>query len=108
MLKFTSTGLVMLSNHLILCRPFLLLLSIFPSIRVFSPLIREQKKISEISENNLLQVVGGLEEVHRPLKVGMKSGILCQVSIFRVEGSYFSLELKSVGNRTKTVTYGKG
>ena len=28
--------LVMLSNHLILCRPLLLLLSIFPSIRVFS------------------------------------------------------------------------
>ena len=27
---------VMTSNHLILCRPFLLLLSIFPSIRVFS------------------------------------------------------------------------
>ena len=27
---------VMPSNHLILCRPFLLLLSIFPSIRVFS------------------------------------------------------------------------
>ena len=27
---------VMLSNHLILCRPLLLLLSIFPSIRVFS------------------------------------------------------------------------
>ena len=26
----------MTSNHLILCRPFLLLLSIFPSIRVFS------------------------------------------------------------------------
>ena len=27
---------VMLSNHLILCRPLLLLPSIFPSIRVFS------------------------------------------------------------------------
>ena len=27
---------VMLSNHLILCRPFLLLLSIFPIIKVFS------------------------------------------------------------------------
>ena len=30
------TELVMPSNHLILCRPILLLLSIFPSIRVFS------------------------------------------------------------------------
>ena len=34
-LKFMSVELVMLSNHLILCRP-LLLSSIFPSIRVFS------------------------------------------------------------------------
>ena len=31
-----SIGLVMSSNHLILCHPFLLLPSIFPSIRVFS------------------------------------------------------------------------
>ena len=31
-----SMELVMPSNHLILCHPFLLLLSIFPSIRVFS------------------------------------------------------------------------
>ena len=31
-----STESVMLSNHLILCRPLLLLPSIFPSIRVFS------------------------------------------------------------------------
>ena len=31
-----SIELVMLSSHLILCHPFLLLLSIFPSIRVFS------------------------------------------------------------------------
>ena len=35
-LKFVSTELVMLSNHLILCRPLLFLHSIFPSIRVFS------------------------------------------------------------------------
>ena len=36
LLKFTSIELVMPSNHLILCRPLLLLPSIFPSIRVFS------------------------------------------------------------------------
>ena len=36
LLKLTSTESVMPSNHLILCRPFLLLPSIFPSIRVFS------------------------------------------------------------------------
>ena len=35
-LKFMSIESVMLSNHLILCSPLLLLLSIFPSIRVFS------------------------------------------------------------------------
>ena len=36
LLKLISTELVMPSNHLILCRPLLLLSSIFPSIRVFS------------------------------------------------------------------------
>ena len=36
LLKFMSIESVMPSNHLILCHPFLLLPSIFPSIRVFS------------------------------------------------------------------------
>ena len=36
LLRFMSTELVMLSHHLILCRPLLLLPSIFPSIRVYS------------------------------------------------------------------------
>jgi len=36
LLKFMSTESVMLSKHLILCCPLLFLLSIFPSIRVFS------------------------------------------------------------------------
>ena len=36
LLKFMSVASVMPSNHLILCRPLLLLPSIFPSIRVFS------------------------------------------------------------------------
>ena len=36
LLKLTSIESVMLSNHLILCCPLLLLPSIFPSIRVFS------------------------------------------------------------------------
>ena len=35
-LKLMSIESVMLSNHLALCHPFLLLPSIFPSIRVFS------------------------------------------------------------------------
>ena len=36
LLKLMFIGLMMLSNHLILCRPLLLLPSTFPSIRVFS------------------------------------------------------------------------
>ena len=36
LLKFMSLESLMLSNHLILCHPLLLLPSIFPSIRVFS------------------------------------------------------------------------
>ena len=36
LLKLMSIDLMMLFNHLILCCPFLLLPSIFPSIRVFS------------------------------------------------------------------------
>ena len=36
LLKFLSVESVMLFNHLILCRPLLFLLSMFPSIRVFS------------------------------------------------------------------------
>ena len=35
LLKLISIELMMLSNHLILCRPFLLMPSVFPSIRVF-------------------------------------------------------------------------
>ena len=34
--RLTSIESVMPSSHLILCRPLLLLLSVFPSIRVFS------------------------------------------------------------------------
>ena len=36
LLKFMSIELVMLSNHLILCLPLLILPSVFPSSRVFS------------------------------------------------------------------------
>ena len=39
LLKLTSIELVMPSNHLILCRPLLLPLSIFPSIGLFSELV---------------------------------------------------------------------
>ena len=36
LLKFMSTKSMMPSNHLIICRPILLLTSVFPSIRIFS------------------------------------------------------------------------
>ena len=36
LLKLMSIELVMPSNHLVLCRPHLLLPSVFPSIRIFS------------------------------------------------------------------------
>ena len=36
LLKLMSTESVMPSNHFILCRPLLLLPSVFPSLRVFS------------------------------------------------------------------------
>ena len=36
LLRFMSIEVVMPSNHLIICRPLLHLLSIFPSIKVFS------------------------------------------------------------------------
>ena len=36
LLKLMSIESMMPSNHLILCRPFLLLPSVFPSIRIFS------------------------------------------------------------------------
>ena len=42
LLKLMSIGSVIPSNHLILCHPLLLLLSNFPSIRVFS---NEEKRI---------------------------------------------------------------
>ena len=48
LLKLTSIQSVMLSNHLILYRPLLLLPSIFPNIRVFSKESRH-----EINPNNI-------------------------------------------------------
>ena len=36
LLRFMCIESVILSNHLILCRPLILLPSVFPSIRVFS------------------------------------------------------------------------
>ena len=48
LLKLMSIKSVMPSNHLILCRPLLLLPSIFPSIRVFSNPSHQVAKVLEI------------------------------------------------------------
>ena len=49
LLRSTSTELVLPSNHLILCRPLLLLPSIFPSIRVFSNEWARHIKLSRVA-----------------------------------------------------------
>ena len=55
--KLMSIKLVMPSNHLILCRPLLLLPSIFPSITVFSnesaPHIISHEEIENYSSNEV-------------------------------------------------------
>ena len=53
LLKFMSIELVMPFNHLILCRPLLLLLSVFPNIRVFS-----NKSVLRISIGSIGQTIG--------------------------------------------------
>ena len=51
LLKFISIESVMLSNHLILCLPFLLLPLVFPRIRVFSQWVSFSHQITKISEH---------------------------------------------------------
>ena len=58
--KLMSIESVMLSNHLILCHPLLLLSSIFPSIRVFS------------SEWGLFHWVGSLHQVPKVLDLQLQ------------------------------------
>ena len=52
-LRFVSIESVMLSNHLILCHPFLLLPSIFPNIRVFSSEKALQHHVAKVLELQL-------------------------------------------------------
>ena len=51
--KFMSIGLVMPSNHLILCHPLLLLSSIFYSIRVFSSELAIRNQVAKVLELQL-------------------------------------------------------
>ena len=56
LLKLMSIASVMPSNHLILCRPLLLLPSIFPSIRVFVPCLLPvaKQKTNHLSTNDTI------------------------------------------------------
>ena len=53
LLKLLSIELVMPSNDLILCRPLLLLSSIFPSIRVFFSSSHQVAKVLEFQHQHL-------------------------------------------------------
>ena len=55
LLKLMSIESVMPSNHLILCRPLLLLPSIFPSIRVFSKEVSFSSQMAKVLELQLQQ-----------------------------------------------------
>ena len=63
LLKLMFIELVMLSNHLILCRPLLFLSSIFPSIRVFS--LSNSVQFSQSVMSNSLQP-HGLKHIRLP------------------------------------------
>ena len=52
-LRLTSIELVMPSSHLILCRPLLLLPSIFPSIRVFFKWVSSSHQVAKVLECQL-------------------------------------------------------
>ena len=54
LLRFMSIELVMLSSHLILCHPLLLLPSIFPSTRVFSNESTSDQSIRAIASGSVL------------------------------------------------------
>ena len=53
LLKRRSTESVMLSNHLILCHPLLLLPSIFPSMRVFCKWVSSLHQVAKVLEFQL-------------------------------------------------------
>ena len=83
-LKLMSIESVMPSNHLILCRPFLLLPSIFPSIKVFSS---ESVLISfRIDWFDLLAVQGTLKIVLQ--HQSSKASILWHSAFFMAQLSH--------------------
>ena len=53
LLKFMSVEFVILYNHLILCYPLLLLLSVFPSIRVLFQWVSSSHQVAKVLELQL-------------------------------------------------------
>ena len=103
LLRFMSIEPMMLSDHLILCRPFLLLPSVFPSIRVFSnesalhirwPNIGASASIAvlpmtisfRIDWLDLLAVQGTLKSLLQ--HHNLKTSVLRHSAFFRVQLSY--------------------
>ena len=102
LLRFVSIESVMPSNHLILCRPLLLLPSVFPSIRVFSNesalCIRWPKywrlsfSVSPSNEYSGLMTFGLTDLISLQFKrfssVFSSTGILQRTAFFMVELSH--------------------
>ena len=104
LLKFMSIESVMLFNHFILCRPFLLLPSVLPSIRVFSGESVQVAKVLELqfqqqSFQRMLRLISSridwfdLLAVQRTLKSllqhhNSKASVLRHSAFFMVQLSY--------------------
>ena len=91
LLRFMSTELVMLSNHLILCHPLFLLPSIFPSIRVFS----NEPWPLDVAKNDCTHSELKIqEEVAPKLVIYQKVGVACSTSeVSNMKGLSVSLQL---------------
>ena len=102
LLKFTSIELVMLSNHLILCCPRLLLPSIFPSIRIFfneSALhIRWQNYWSSSFSINPFNEYSGL--------ISFRTDLLDFLAVQGILKSSPAPQFKSINSLVLTLPYG--
>ena len=91
LLRFMSIELVMLSNHLILCRPLFLLPSIFPSIRVFS---NESQPLDVAKSDCTHSELKIQEEVAPTLVIYQKIDVACLTSeVSNMKGLSVSLQL---------------
>ena len=92
LLRLIFIELVMLSNHLILCHPFLLLPSFSPSIGVFSnEWVNSSHQVAEVLESQFL---------HQSLQ-----WIFCTENIF---GMQVSLKKGEQSSETKKVNWDNG